>query len=132
MKKEENKKNQKTKNLSNEIILPKISNMKQINKTLNKENNPIKTNIKIKDSSNLENKLHLKGQNIKNINNKISLKKNINKNNLRIIASLPDLNSPKFTNEKLEEYKMKRKERLKREKTEQERGLKIYEQVLKE
>ena len=128
MKKEEKKKDRY---LSNEIKLPKISDGKKINKTLSKENKSIRNNMTTNNSLNFENKLNIKGKNNKNVKNRIKLKKN-NKNNLKIIASLPDINERKYTIEKLEEYKKKRKERLKREKKEEEKGLKIYEQVLKE
>ena len=61
----------------------------------------------------------------------LNIKKS-NKNSLKIVASLSNLNEKKLSLEKLEEFKEKRRKRIKQEKEEEEKGLKIYEQILKE
>ena len=95
-----------------------ISNTKN-----NLSNSEKKMGIKKKSSINIPNK----NISIKNV------KKNIKNNNLKIIASLSNIiTDKKISLEKLEEYKEKRKKRLKLEKLEEERGLKMYEQILKE
>ena len=132
-----------------EMKLPKIINTNQKFKSPNQQQqqqqqSSIKANsntIPISNTknnlSNTKNTIVIKNKNIINIPNKNlsikNIKKNTKNNNLKIVASLSNiLTGKKISTAKLEEYKEKRKKRLKLEKLEEERGLKMYEQLLKE
>ena len=135
-----------------EMKLPKIINANQQLKSPNQQlqqqqqqqQSSIKDNpntIPISNTknnlSNTKNTIGVKKKININIPNKnISLKnikRNMKNTNLKIVASLSNiLTDKKISIEKLEEYKEKRKKRLKLEKLEEERGLKMYEQLLKE
>ena len=124
----------KESNDSKELKLPKIINNKPKIKSPNQNRIIIKSNSTLNIDTNRKNESKNKSNSKIKINTSRSKKYNTknNKNNLKIIASLPNINQAKISEEKLKEYKEKRKKRLKEEKKEEERGLKIYEEVLKE